>query len=166
MTKPILLAGLLGGLLGGVVSFAASRWIKPAEPAKPNAGGKVEAANPEAHAVAEAFVAKLKATKYDDFLADLRIGMVRMTDKEFEAFKQNYDVFRATVQTLFGTPTGEIEFVRESVVGADLARYVYLQKFPRGAVVWVFTMYRTTDGWRPNSLVWSDNLQQAFPAGS
>ncbi|MCE9566955.1 MAG: hypothetical protein K8U57_33555 [Planctomycetes bacterium] len=153
MTKPILIAGLLGGLLGGMVSFAASRWIKPVEPAKPR---------PEARDVAEAFVAKLKATKFDEFALDARFASANVTEEAFAKFKDKLTADRQLYANLYGSSTGEFDLLRETVLSPSLVRYEYLEKFERGGVIWFFVLYRGKDSWKLSFVDWTDKLALGF----
>ena len=45
----------------------------------------------------------------------------------------------------------------------DLVRYVYIERFERGSLVWLFVVYRTKDGWRLNTISWNPDLIHAFP---
>lgn len=155
-TKPILIAGVLGGLLGGVVSFAATRWLKPAEPTK----AEVPA---EARQVAQGFGAKLKAGKYDDFLTDVKSAMVFDGENDFRAFQKSFEESRNLFPKVYGTPLGELELVRETALTPNLVRFVYLEKFPRGALAWVFILYKDAERWQLNYLTWNKSLGGIFP---
>ncbi len=160
MTRPVLIAGLLGGLLGGVVSSVAARWLPPATKHEP-----AVAVPEEARAVAEAYVARLRGAKYDEFVSDLKNGMVFPSEKQFDEFRQSFDSYKTVIPGIYGPLSGEISLVRASAVTPDLARFVYLQKCPRGLVVWTFILYQSVDGWRPSSVAWSQDPLRAFVAG-
>jgi hypothetical protein len=165
MTRPILIAGLLGGLLGGVASFAASRWIVPAGTAKPEPGSKIPIP-PEALAAAEAYVAKLEAMKYDDFMAEVRLGEPMVPKEDFEAFQQKFKKSRAIYHGTFGNRTEPFELIRETALSRDLVQFAYLEKFDRGMVAWYFILNQTKDGWRLARVWWNEDLSIAFVGGS
>lgn len=163
MTRSILLAGLLGGLLGGAASFAAGRWLKPPEPPKSeSATGSGGPASPEARQVAEAFVAKLRAGKFDEFALDAKVASAAVTDQTFAAFKARLDQERLVYGKLYGRSTGEFELLRETVLSPHLVRFAYLEKFENGGVIWFFILYRGSETWRLSYVDWSDKLALAF----
>jgi hypothetical protein len=149
---------LLGGLLGGVFSTLASRWLPG--PATSAAAIPVPA---EARATADAYVARLRAGKYDEFVNDLKNGMVFPSEKEFDEFRRSFELYRTVIPGIYGPLSGDVTLVRESAATPDLARFVYLQKCPNGLVVWTFIMYRGAEGWRPSTVSWSHDPLRAFP---
>lgn len=158
MTRPVLLAGLLGGLLGGLVSDLASRWLPPGG----GGGAAGPAVPPEARDAAEAYVARLRNAQYDEFMTDLRTGMVFLSPQEFEEFRKSFEAYRTIIPGVYGPLSREVTLIREAAVSPDLARFVYLQKCPNGLVVWTFILYRGADGWRPSSVSWSHDPTRAF----
>jgi hypothetical protein len=148
MTKSVLIAGLLGGLLGGIASFAASRFIKPVEPAKSQDAQHAS----EAREVTEAFVAKLKAARFDEFALDAK-SSTGPTEEDFATFKTKLNDSRIVYTKLLGPSTGEFELLKETLQSPSLARFVYLERFERGGIVWSFVLYKRKDGWR---LAWVD----------
>ena len=161
MTRPILIAGLLGGLLGGVVSFTASRLISPA-PAKQETTPPPPPQPTEAREVADAFVAKLKAGKIDEFIQDVRLGITFMGDDEYAKFRTDLTESRRVVPQILGRASGEFELVKETPLTPSLVRVVYLEKFERGGVAWYFTLYHGKDGWRVDDVSWNRKLGLVF----
>jgi hypothetical protein len=165
MMRPILLAGLLGGLLGGAAAFVAVRLIgTAADPAKAETP-QTFTASAEVRGVAEAFLGKLKAMKYDEFIGDVKQGMTFLNETEFEAFKKAFLESRLLCHNVYGQLTGEYELLREVALRPELVRLVYLEKFDRGAVAWSFILYQTRQGWRLNDVRFNINLIHAFPGG-
>jgi len=160
MTKPILVAGLLGGLLGGVFSYTASRWVKPVD--APKTIGTVHIDSTEAHKVAEAFVAKLKAGNFDEFALDAREASAAVTDETFTGFKAKLAKDRQLYNGLYGASSGEFELLRETALSPSVVRFAYLEKFDRGGVIWFFILYRGKDTWKLSFVDWSDKLALAF----
>jgi hypothetical protein len=157
MTRPILIAGLLGGLLGGVASFSASRLLVPAgarsEQTQAVPAGPV-AVPADARQVAEGFVAQLREGKFEQFAISAKLGKVDSTDADFAAFKVKLLESRTVFTNTFGPSSTEFELLRETALSPSLVRFVYLERFERGGVLWVFVMYHGTDsGWR---LSWVD----------
>ncbi|HVL16282.1 MAG TPA: hypothetical protein VM529_27160 [Gemmata sp.] len=163
MTKAVFLAGVLGGLLGGVAAYAAARMF-PAPPAGDTAAGGAQASAPEARQVVEGFLGKLRDGKYPEFVEDVKRGRTFMSEAEFEAFKKSFVESRKVYHGGFGNLTGEYDLIRETVLRPDLVRYVYIEKFERGSLVWLFVIYKTKDGWRLNTISWNPDLIHAFPA--
>ena len=170
MARAIVLAGLLGGLLGGAAAFAAMHFLNipgaSARTDQTDQTGQPTAAPSEARAVAEAFLNKLKEKQYKAFIADAKAGLIFPDKTGSEAFEKTFLASRADFHNVYGKQTGEYELIRETVLRPDLVRLVYLEKFERGAVAWLFVLYKTQHGWRLNSLVWNRDLLLAFPAGS
>lgn len=159
MTRTILLAGLLGGLLGGAASFAAGRFIKPAEPARSNS----EIATSEAREVADAFVAKLKAAKFEEFCNDAKANATFNSDeKEMAAFQDKLIKSRSAYVAYLGPSMGEFELLRTSALSPSLFRFVYLEKFEKGGVWWSFVLYRGKDSWKLVAADHGFNLASIF----
>lgn len=157
MARPILIAGLLGGVLGGVVSFAAGRLIKPPEPVKsdpiPN----------EARERARSFIAKLRAGKFEEFAQDARAGTTIRTEAAFTEFQSKLLESRVAFTNGMGPTTGEFELLQETIAGTSLVRFVYLEKFERGGVVWILVLYRDRDSaWRLTYLDYGWNVAGVF----
>ena len=165
MTKPILYAGLLGGLLGGVASFAASRVITPVAPAKQDQNLPPVPAI-EARGVAESLIAKLRTGQYADFVEAVKQVMIFVNEKEFEMFRQRFEESRALYHGVYGQPTGDFELIGESSLRPELVRFVYLEKFQRGAVAWFFVLHHDQEKWRLNGIVWNKDLIHTFPGGA
>jgi len=64
------------------------------------------------------------------------------------------------------TPTyGKVvgwEFVREDAAGESLLRLIYLQKFERHALGWVFIFYKPRDRWLLNEFRWDESIERVF----
>jgi hypothetical protein len=161
MTRAILIAGLLGGLLGGAVSFVATRYIKPAETPRHEAGQQPGPATTEAREIADGFVKKLRSGKFDEFANDVKVGS-ETTDEDLAKIKARLTEFRTVAINTFGASTGEFEVLKETALSPSLCRLVYLEKLERGGVWWVFVLYRGKETWR---LAWVDfgaNLHTLF----
>ena len=54
------------------------------------------------------------------------------------------------------------ELLRNDTVGDSLIRIVYIQKFERHAVAWIFYFYKPKNDWLLTELSYSDALSSAF----
>ncbi len=156
MTKPVLLAGVLGGVLGALLSFALGRAlpapIKAPPPAPPS----------EARQFADEVIGKLKDGKNDEFMQYLRPAFAQMTDEQFAEFRKGVFDLRAGAAQAYGAGS-EFEFCRESASSPTLVRVTYLEKFPRGCIVWIMGVYHAPDGWRVASYNFQTS-ESGFPA--
>jgi hypothetical protein len=111
----------------------------------------------EARALADRAVALLQQEKLDDAYGAVKpywpVNVAELDGALADTHAQ-WPVVRAN----FGSPLAA-EFVREVRAGSSLVRYVYLQKFERHAIVWLFTFYRPADRWILSSLSFSDDLE-------
>ncbi|AWM38942.1 hypothetical protein GobsT_28210 [Gemmata obscuriglobus] len=145
MTKPVLLAGVLGGVLGGAGAFVLGRAF-PAAPAvvveKPH----------EARPFADDLFMKLQKGQADEFLAAVRVGDPEYDDAEFDKLIRQpmLRVREGAVRGYGGA--GSFEFFRETVTAPDLVRFTYLERYPRGCLVWLLYCYRGAGGWHPIGL--------------
>jgi hypothetical protein len=162
MTRPVLLAGVLGGLLGGATTFVVARLLPPTPNEAQHAlTGKAEPRS-EAREVAELFVDKLRARKFDDFALDAKMGSPTLTDAELVKFKARLQEFRTVATQTLGPSSGQFELLRETALSPSLVRFVYLEKLERGGVWWVLVLYRGKDAWSLAWVDWGANLQRLF----
>lgn len=63
------------------------------------------------------------------------------------------------VKQRFGTSLST-EFIVETKAGQSLAQLVYLHKFERHALRWVFAFYKSADKWLINSVSFDDSIGQ------
>ena len=155
MTRSIWAAGLLGGLLGGVVSFAASRIIVPA----PSVVTSNAAA--EARPVVDSFVARLQAEKAEGLESEASRGRWLVSDQEMASFRGQFNADRARFAQQYGERTGEFELVREEVLSPSIVRFIFLERYQRDGVLWIFVVYRTMGEWRVVGLSWKEKLAVA-----
>ena len=162
MTRPILLAGLLGGLLGGAGAFVVARLLPPSTVTELHSlPGKAETRS-DAREVAELFVNKLRAQKYDEFALDAKMGSPILTDADLVKFKARLQEFRTVATQSFGQSSGEFELLRETALSPSLVRFVYLEKLERGGVWWLLVLYRGKDTWTLAWVDWGANVQRLF----
>ena len=156
MTKPVLLGGVLGGLLGGAGGFALLRSFPSAAKTVPAADAGQSAARP----LADALVATLRAGRYDEFFATVRVGLAEMTAEEFGKFRQEIVGVRDRFAKEYGA-AGGFEFARETVLSPSLVRFAYVEKYARGCVMCFAVFYNTPDGWQVIAFSYQP-LQTAF----
>lgn len=70
-------------------------------------------------------------------------------EEEFKGF-QDHVCFPARQAMLkhAGKPLGEVELIEKEFLGTSYARFVYLDRYERGAMTWQVDFYRTPSGWR------------------
>jgi len=158
MTRSIWAAGLLGGLLGGVVSFAASRIIVPAPAVTPSTAAA------ESRPVVESFIGKLQSEKADGLEAEATSGRWLVTEQELASFRGQFNADRTRFVQQYGPRTGEFELVREEVLGPSIVRVVYLERYQRDGILWIFVVYRTIGEWRVVGVSWKEKLAVAVDA--
>jgi hypothetical protein len=135
-------AALLGGLLGGLVAFGLSR-VFPAPLKSPP-----PAPLSEGRQFADDMIGYLKAGKNEDFVLALRSGFPGLNDEQYnQLVRQELFKFRDGVKNLYGQPS-EFGFVHESALGPYAVQCAYMEKFPRGCVVWTLTCFNSSEGWR------------------
>lgn len=136
----VLFAGLLGGLLGAVCSFVLARTLPAPVPAPPTPPPS------EARRFAEEVLATLKAGKQDDFAALLRPAFAEASDEEFAVVRTQMAEARAKDAERLGGAS-EFEYCRETALSPSLTRVVFIEKYPRGVMVWSMVVYRGADRW-------------------
>ena len=62
----------------------------------------------------------------------------------------------------FGKSSGEFELIRREVIGSSIAKFTYLEKLEKTAVVWKFVFYRVGGDWKWKDLGVTDNLDPEF----
>lgn len=115
----------------------------------------------EARKLADRAVASAQRENFDDAygavkpywpLAAVEIdGLANQMRTQWPMVQQRYGKSLAT------------EFIKEEKVGDSFVRYIYLQKFERHALRWIFTFYRPAgEGWLVNGVSWDDGVAELF----
>lgn len=65
------------------------------------------------------------------------------------------------VRQRFGASIGS-EFISEKKVGNSFVQFIYIQKFERHALRWLFTFYKPTDRWIVNGASFDDTISAMF----
>lgn len=146
LTKPILIAGILGGVLGGIISFAATRFIKPATPTAVKSA-KDEAVV-EARDVVEQFIALIRAGKTEEFLGQVKMAYTFLSEERFKEMSISYQNARITYERIYGKPLNQFDLIREAALCPDMVQFLYLERYEHGGPIWRFVMYRAIDRWR------------------
>lgn len=147
--RKFFLVGLAGALVGGGGVFAAGRMAQ-AKPTDAVAHGS----EPAPKAIADTLLAKLKEGKTEEFADLVRASSTPTSDVEFVRFKKNMVDVRGAFMKTFGSSLGEYELVREQTVSASVVRLVYVERFEKNGMTWVFVMYQGSDGWKVASVNW------------
>lgn len=125
--------------------------------------GTIEAVAPEAKALLDAFMAKVAQNDVNGAFALLDSKATWPQGKE-----DVQNIARLTVEELdkrkarYGEPIG-VEFIQQNMVGESLTEFVYLEKFERHAIRWMFVFYKPETEWVFNNLTWDDKVRLLFP---
>ncbi|QJX00152.1 hypothetical protein [Frigoriglobus tundricola] len=148
MTRSVLFAGLLGGVLGAVIAFGLTRTFPFPVPPPPVPAPRPSDARPSAaRQYTDDLIALLRAGNNEAFLKGVRQAFP-VPDERFDVevrvplLKQ-----RQLWEQEYGKGS-DFEFIRETALGPNLVRCAYLEKFPRGCVVWYIVVYNGPTGWQ------------------
>lgn len=61
----------------------------------------------------------------------------------------------------FGKSVGQ-EFIRDDRIGQSLARLIYIQRFEKHAIRWMFYLYKGPSGWVINTFRFDDRWPELF----
>jgi hypothetical protein len=157
-----MLAGVIGGVLGGAFAFTLSRVLPAGDADGYQVQNATPVTSPEAKQVVEGFIDKLREMKYEQFVNDVKMSWTFISDPEFELFKKSFMTSRQGYHDKFGRLLGKYDPIRETVLMPTLVRYIYIEHFERGWVMWQFIVNKTQDGWRLNMIIWNHELLHAF----
>ena len=108
---------------------------------------------------------------------DAAMGLVGKGDLEagLKSFKPLTIVPSAKFDALVGQTTQQLplltarfgsslgyEFVKEERIGESLARSIYIHRFDKHAMRWIFYLYRGKDGWVINTFRFDDKWPELF----
>ena len=85
-------------------------------------------------------------------------------EAEFEAMLGQATTQLPIAASRFGAVAGS-EFIREDHIGESLARFVYIQKFDKHAIRWIFYLYKGKNGWVINTFRFDDKWPELFSGG-
>jgi hypothetical protein len=136
---------LAGAAAAGVwVHRAAAKDDKPADAA--------------AFDIAQRAMAKLKIDDPVGFNDVLTAGGLPHNKTAFEQLK----AFRDGGVPRIGKPLGQVELVARERVGTSFVRYVYLERYEHGALVWTIASYRGVDGWKVAQVDWGGDVRPLY----
>lgn len=84
-----------------------------------------------------------------------------LSDEQIDSLVKQIKEQQPTVAARFGASLG-YELLRNDTAGGSVQRTVFLQRFERHAMLWVFLWYRGRDGWVLNNVSYVDNLSLLF----
>ena len=67
------------------------------------------------------------------------------------------------ISNRFGASIG-YELIKSSTAGESLRRMIYIHKFEKHFVTWVFVFYKAKDSWQINSVSFTDQILMPFSA--
>lgn len=80
---------------------------------------------------------------------------------EFDAMLGQLPLQLPAITTRFGSSIGH-EFIKEDLIGDSLVRLVYIHKFEKHAMRWMFYGYKGQNGWVVNTFRFDDKWQELF----
>lgn len=114
----------------------------------------------EARQLADRIMSKVGSGDVDSGLTLMKPYLI-VPEVELEAQRNQAKLQWPLLSQRFGACIGQ-EFIREDRVGESLLRLVYIQKFERHAMRWVFIFYRNNEGWVLNTFKFDDAIQTIF----
>lgn len=82
-------------------------------------------------------------------------------DAQFDAMVEQIEQQKSVVASRFGESLG-YELLRNDTIGDSLTRPVFLHRFERSAMIWLFTWYRGNEGWVLISAKFADDANLLF----
>jgi hypothetical protein len=64
-----------------------------------------------------------------------------------DAFEAKFNALHRQATSALGKPLGEFDLIRTDVLGDSLVRFVYLERYEFGAIVWKFSFYDVSGQW-------------------
>lgn len=80
---------------------------------------------------------------------------------EFDAMLGQLPLQLPGISARFGASLGQ-EFIKEEKLGDSLARIIYIHKFEKHAMRWMFYAYKGKSGWVVNTFRFDDKWQELF----
>lgn len=84
-----------------------------------------------------------------------------LTQEQIDSLTRQIEEQQPTMATRLGASLG-YELLRNDTVGGSLQRTVFLHRFDKHAMMWMFLWYRGRDGWILNNVSYVDNLALLF----
>lgn len=162
-SKSWLTAGIAGGLCGAALALLLNRWLPPAAEPLPHPPTTTETTIDEAaKQFVERCLSHLKNNRLEEFAQEAKLSQAVVTDEDMKKFLARLRSDRELSLRSFGKPLGEYELLRVTAPSPSVVRFVYLERFERGAIWWVFVLYRTPQRWQMAWVDWGGNLAMLF----
>ena len=84
---------------------------------------------------------------------------------ELEAIRQDIEKKRVLMKERFGPSIGFF-FLEQDALGDAVMRFVYVEKFERHAIRWLFVVYKPRDQWIVNAVSFDDKLSEHYKPAS
>lgn len=82
-------------------------------------------------------------------------------DAQFDSMVEQIRQQKPAVASRFGESL-DYELLRNDTIGGSLTRLVFLHRFERGAMIWLFTWYRGDNGWVLTNVRFADDVNLLF----
>jgi hypothetical protein len=158
-------AGAVGGLCGAVLALVVNRWLPPAVPPPSPAPAPQEAetlVDEGAKQFVQRCLSHIKNHRLEEFAQEAKQSRAVVAEEDLKKFLERLQRDRELSLRSFGPPLGEYELLRVTAPSPSLVRFIYLERFERGAVWWVFVLYRTPERWQMAWVDWGANLAILF----
>lgn len=159
-------AGAAGGLCGAILALLVNRWLPPAGSSAPSPLPSPQVAEVLVDEGAKQFVERclshIKNHRLEEFAQEAKQSRAVVTEDDLKKFLERLRRDRELSLQSFGPPLGEYELLRVTAPSPSVVRFLYLERFERGAVWWVFVLYRTPERWQMAWVDWGGNLAMLF----
>jgi len=159
--------GVAGGVCGALVTLLVGRWLIPvAAPPAPTTAAPAPATQVVVDEAAKQFVERclshIKNQQLEELAQEARQSRAVVRDEDLRKFLERLRADRELSLRSFGRPLGEYELLRVTAPSPSVLRFIYLERFERGAVWWMFVLYRTPERWQMAWVDWGGNLALLF----
>lgn len=113
-----------------------------------------------AKALAEAVMDLVAAGKTPEGLELMKPYLI-IPESEFEVMKEQLKLQMPMIQSRFGN-TVSVELIKAEEVGESLYLVIYIQKFEKHMMRWMFYFYKPRDKWILNTFNTDDKIQNMF----
>jgi hypothetical protein len=114
----------------------------------------------EAEQFLNAFTAQLLAEDFDEAFDSIRPHWP-IPGEEIDGIVDTISRQWPAAKARFGDGVG-IELVKKQSIGKSLLRYYYLHKFESHAIFWRIDLYKPTNEWKVNAVIFLDSLDALF----
>jgi hypothetical protein len=160
--NPWLVAGAVGGLCGALLALVVNRWLPPVPPPSTAVPAEEAPIDELARRFVERCLSHIKNNRLEEFAQEAKQSQSVVTEEDLKKFLARLRSDRQLSVQSFGQPLGEYELLRVTAPSPSVVRFVYLERFERGGVWWVFVLYRTPERWQMAWVDWGGNLAMLF----